>query len=308
MNVLYLKYAIEIEKTGSISKAAENLFMGQPNLSRAMKDLEHQIGIIIFKRNSKGIEITPDGVEFLQKAKKIIHDIDELEKTYQDNFNQTEKFAISVPRASYIADAFARFTNNIVFNKPVEIFYKETNSYRAMSNIIQAGYKLGIIRYQTSFDSYFKRSLEEKGLTGVVITEFKYQVLISKDSPLSTKDSICYEDLREYCEVAHGDPFVPSLPISETKKSEFSDEIDKRIYVFERASEFTLLERNPKLFMWVSPIPQELLDKFNLTTIPCSNNCKTYKDVLIYKKGYHLSKIDNEFIDLVCKVKREMNL
>lgn len=71
MNILHLKYAVEVEKTRSISKAAENLFMGQPNLSRAVKELEESLGITIFKRTSKGILITPQGEEFLQHAKKF---------------------------------------------------------------------------------------------------------------------------------------------------------------------------------------------------------------------------------------------
>ena len=60
MNILHLKYAVEVAKTKSISKAAENLYMGQPNLSRAIKELEESLGIVIFERNTKGITVTPD--------------------------------------------------------------------------------------------------------------------------------------------------------------------------------------------------------------------------------------------------------
>ena len=72
MNILHLKYAVEIAKTKSISRAAENLYMGQPNLSRAIKELEDNLNITIFNRNSKGITITPEGEEFLQYARRII--------------------------------------------------------------------------------------------------------------------------------------------------------------------------------------------------------------------------------------------
>ena len=61
MNVMHLRYAVEISKTKSINKAAENLFMSQPNLSRAIKELESSIGIDIFKRTSKGMTVTPKG-------------------------------------------------------------------------------------------------------------------------------------------------------------------------------------------------------------------------------------------------------
>ena len=72
MNILHLKYAVEVEKTSSITKAAENLFMGQPNLSRSIKDLEETLGIKIFRRTSKGIVPTIQGEEFLTYAKSKI--------------------------------------------------------------------------------------------------------------------------------------------------------------------------------------------------------------------------------------------
>jgi hypothetical protein len=75
--------------------------------------------------------------------------------------------------------------------------------------------------------------------------------------------------------------------------------------VFERGVQFTLLEQVPNTFMWVSPIPQDLLDKYNLVERKCSFNTKTYKDVLIYRKKYHLSKLDNQFIRKIAEAKHK---
>ena len=66
MNLLHLKYVVEISKTGSISKAAENLYMGQPNLSRAVRELEEEVGITIFNRTARGITVTAEGEELLR--------------------------------------------------------------------------------------------------------------------------------------------------------------------------------------------------------------------------------------------------
>ena len=88
MNILHLKYAVEVGKTHSINKAAQNLYMGQPNLSRAIKDLEESLGITIFNRTTRGMFVTPQGEEFLQHAKKILSQIDEVEAMYnQENNN-----------------------------------------------------------------------------------------------------------------------------------------------------------------------------------------------------------------------------
>ncbi len=85
MNLLHLKYAIEIEKTQSINKAAENLYMGQPNLSRAIKELERSMGVKIFQRTSKGMIPTPEGIEFLGYAKKILAQVDQVENLFSKN-------------------------------------------------------------------------------------------------------------------------------------------------------------------------------------------------------------------------------
>ena len=80
MNLLHLKYAVEIANTKSISRAAENLYMGQPNLSRAIKELEENLHITIFNRTSKGITVTPEGEEFLQYARRIIGQVEEVDR------------------------------------------------------------------------------------------------------------------------------------------------------------------------------------------------------------------------------------
>lgn len=108
MNILHLKYAVEVAKTKSISKAAENLYMGQPNLSRAVKELEESLGIVIFERTTKGISVTPDGEEFLQYARRIIREVDEIEELYRNARTKKQRFSACVPRASYISYAFYR--------------------------------------------------------------------------------------------------------------------------------------------------------------------------------------------------------
>lgn len=295
MNVLHMKYAVEVAKKGSLNKAAETLLVAQPNLSRSIKELEAHIGIAIFDRTSTGMKLTPDGEEFINYAKSILGQIDEVERMYISKYPKKQTFSISVPRSSYIAHALVRFSRNIG-KDPVEIFYKETNTKRTINNILDTDYKLGIIRYAANYESYFKERLEEKGLSNEVITEFRYRLIVSRDNPLAKKEKVVYEDLVEYIEIAHADPYVPSLSLAKVKKEELPDNIDRRIYIFERASQLSLLSGNPETFMWCSPVPQKTLDRYNLVQIDCQENNKIYRDVLIYKNGYKLSAIDKKFI------------
>lgn len=304
MNILHIKYAVEVAKAGSLNKAAEKLLTAAPNVSRAIKDLEADIGITIFERTAKGMELTPDGEEFISYAKGILNQIEEVEAFYKSGSAKKQKFSISVPRACYISEAFAQFSKSLTKDS-AEIFYKETNSQRTIRNILENGYKLGIIRYAENYDKYFKAMLEEKGLCYELVTEFTYSLIMGEQNPLAKKDTITFNDLTDFIEIAHADPYVPSMPLSKVVKEELPDNINRRIFIFERASQFDLLSNNPETFMWVSPAPEKILNRFSLVQKKCVDNKKIYKDVLIYKNGYKLSSLDRQFITELCNSKRK---
>lgn len=304
MNILHIKYAVEVARLGSLNKAADSLLIAQPNISRSIKELEADLGISIFNRSSKGMVLTVEGEEFIGYAKSILNQLDEVEKIYKNGSPKKQRFSISVPRASYISDAFAEFSK-CIGDAPAEIFYKETNSQRAIDNVLKNDYKLGIIRYAENYDKIFKETLEEKGLAYEMIAEFSFVLIMSKNNPLASKDEITFEDLTNYIEIAHADPYVPSMPMSKVVKEELPDNIDRRIFVFERGSQFDLLSENCETFMWISPASQKMLDRYGLVQRKCVDNKKLYKDVLIYKNGYKLSTLDKSFITALCESKRK---
>ncbi len=299
-----MKHALEVAKAGSLSKASEKLLIAAPNISRSIKELESDLGITIFDRTQNGMKLTPQGEEFINYAKSILGQIDEVEQFYKTGAPKKQKFSISVPRACYISEAFAEFSKSLT-KDPAEVFYKETNSQRTIQNMLNNDYKLGIIRYAENYDRYFKTMLEEKGFRYELVTEFTYSLIMSAESPLAAKETITFEDLQSYIEIAHADPYVPSMALSKVVKEELPDNIDRRIFIFERASQFDLLSMNPETFMWVSPAPEKLLTRYNLVQRSCAENKKVYKDVLIYRTGYRLSELDRQFITKLCESKRK---
>lgn len=305
MNLMHLKYMLAVAETGSINKAAEKLYVGQPNLSRAIRELENSLGGPLFDRSAKGMVLTPEGEIFLKYARGILKQVEEAEAVFRKAEAEKKQFSISVPRASYIADAFARFTAGITAGE-AELFYKETNAMRAIKNILQEDYRLGIIRYADSYDKYYKALLDEKNLSYELVTEFSYVLLMNREHPLADKPELCYADLEPYMEIAHADPYVPSLPQAQVKKEELPDNIHRRIYVFERASQFELLAQNPQTLMWVSPVPQELLDRYGLIQRVCPENQRRYKDLLIHRRDYQLTELDKSFISELCQSRRRI--
>lgn len=304
MNILHMKYAVEVARLGSLSKASETLIIAQPNISRSIKELEADLGITIFNRSAKGMVLTPEGEEFINYAQSILKQIDEVDMLYKHGAPKKQKFSVSVPRACYISAAFAEFSK-CLSDDPAEIFYKETNSQRTINNVLNRDYKLGIIRYAENYDRAFKEMLEEKGLSYEMISEFSYVLLMSRDNPLASRDTVVSDDLVPYIEIAHADPYVPSMPLSKVVKEELRDSIQRRIFIFERASQFDLLSENPETFMWVSPAPSEVLDRYGLVQKKCEDNKKIYKDVLIFRNGYKLSPLDKQFITELCESKRK---
>lgn len=304
MNILHMKYAVEVARHGSLNKAAETLFIAQPNISRSIKELEADLGISIFNRSAKGMELTPDGEEFINYAQSILKQIEEVEMHYKQSSLQKQQFSISVPCACYISEAFSEFSK-CLSDDPAEIFYKETNSQHTINNVLNNDYKLGIIRYVENYDKSFKAMLEEKGLVYEMIAEFTHLLIMSKDNPLAEKEEITFDDLTPYIEIAHADPYVPSMPLAKVVKDELPDNINRRIYIFERASQFDLLSENPDTFMWVSPTSQKILDRYGLVQRKCVDNKKMYKDVLICRAGYKLSKLDKQFITELCDSRRK---
>ena len=211
-----------------------------------------------------------------------------------------------MPRASYISEAFTRFSQCLMDVPKIEVFYKETNALRALNNVLQEDYKLGIVRYAEEFDRYYKSMMDAKDLNYELVTEFQYVLIMSRNNPLARLKTITYDDLSDYIEIAHADPFVPSLPMSEVKRVELPDTVNRRIFVFERASQFELLSNNERTFMWVSPVPNAHLEHYGLVQRVCGENERAYKDVMIYRKNYALSRLDNLFITKLCEAKREI--
>ncbi len=294
MNTLHLKYAVEVERTGSISKAAENLYMNQPHLSKTIRELEDSLGIVIFKRTTKGVIPTKKGMEFLVYAKKILAQLKEMESIYKPDTEKTQKFDIAVPRASYISYAFTEFVRTLDRESALNINYLETNSLSTVKKVADGDSNLGIARYQEMHEYYFMNLLREKRLKFQPVLDFVYVALMSREHPLASKEDVDYPDFAKFTKITHGDISIPSL----SQQSEFTDGDKKRkeIAVYERGSQFELLSRIKDTYMWVSPMPDEVLQTFSLVQRKCPAAENRHKDILIYRTGYHFSHEDESFI------------
>ncbi|MCR4950878.1 MAG: LysR family transcriptional regulator [Solobacterium sp.] len=303
MNILHMRYAVEVAKEGSINKASGNLLVAQPNLSRSIRDLETELGIRIFKRSPRGMKLTPEGENFIYRAKKVLREIEEIETSFKSSPLGKQSFSISVPRASYISCAFRNFTGRIG-SSTADIFYKETNFYEAVESLVSQNYNLAIVRYARDSRETFEQVLEEKGLSHRTVSSFNYSLLMSKDSPLAGKKEIRLKDLDDLILVAHGDPYTPAPTADIYRNYHNLDSMKRRIFLFERGSQLDLLNGNPETFMWASPVPEETLQSHHLIQRDCQDSKKAYQDELVWRIGYEFSPMDEMFLDELEKVKK----
>ena len=292
MNLLYLKYAVEVAACGSINKAAEKLYIGQPNLSRAIKELESSLGVTIFGRSSKGMEITPDGEIFLGYAKSILKQVDAVEGLFKSG-RSALRFSLAAPAASYIGEAFASFVGLMKQDGEARIRYRECGETDAVRRVLQDDFRLGIIRYPAAHDRYYKSLLEDKRLDYELICEFRYLLIFSKNSPLAGKIAVIYtSDLRELTMITSTRTRrSPSLSRTRKRTRATASRRGASWYMSARASSRSS-RRTRRTYMWVSPVPRETLGKYGLETRECEDDRRLFKDVMIHETDYRLAEPD----------------
>ncbi len=307
-NLQHLKYAVEVARTGSISRAAENLYIGQPRLSRAIRELEDSSGIILFNRTPRGVVPTQKGAEFLEIARMILGQLEELEALYSPSTPRQQCFDLCAPRASYVSSAFAAFSKAADPALPLRFSYHETNAAQSIRNVADGTNNLAVIRAQTIYERFVLTALEEKDLRSRTVSEFEMRVLMSSSHPLAVRGTVTQEDLAPYTELVHGDSSVPSLPASEARHLAHGSAGQRTISVYERGSQFDLLSSLSDAYMWCSPVPSETLERFSLVECRGSKPNNLYRDYLIYRRGYRFTQTDSLFCDKLSDTIRSLGM
>ncbi len=300
MNLSHLKYVLEVGKTNSITRAAHNLYMGQPNLSKAIKELESEIGITIFKRTAQGVQPTRKGREFLEYANSILSQVNELEAMYKRPYaSESVEFSFSVPRATYVSVTAADFIAEYADKPHMNIYFKETSAMGAINDVASGESDFGIVRYQSIYEEYFLSSIRDRGLSKELISEFATVLLMSKNHPLAVQETVSFQMLDGYPEIVQGDFKVPSVSLSQIHQEPGPASHAKRIYVYDRGSQYDVLQRVPGSFMWVSHIPSDYLEQHGLVTKKCVLPSMLHRDIVIYPQKEPLSEYGRRFVQLL---------
>lgn len=211
MNLSYLKYAVEVEKTGSITKAAQNYYMNQPHLSKIIRELERDLGCPIFDRTSRGMIPTVRGEEFLRYAKGIMEQEAQLDKLCSRNKECPREIRLCGPRASYISSTLKNFLKEDDRLFTTNVRYKETNSKDVVRLVSSKEFDLGIVRCQVLYEPFFLKMIQDEHLDSKVLWQFSPKVLMSPSHPLAGKEPLDHLDFSQSVELLQGDIQYPSF-------------------------------------------------------------------------------------------------
>lgn len=197
MTLQQLRYILTVAKCESINEAAKQLFISQPTLSHAIKDLETEIGMSIFQRSNKGIIVTPQGHEFLGYARQVLAQYSLLEDKYLNKKSHKVKFSISTQHYSFAVNAFVDLIQE--YNQDEYDFQiRETRTYEIIEDVKNFTSEIGIL-YLNEFNSQvIQQQLKENGLQFYPLFTAKPHVFLGKNNPLSRKDKVTLNDLEDY--------------------------------------------------------------------------------------------------------------
>lgn len=307
MTLQQLKCAVEVWKCGSINKAAERLYMNQPNISRLIKNLESEFNLVLFSRTSSGMEATGDGKMFLTQAEKLVKNTDTFERSFKNGLDNSTTFRIALPRGSYLTKAFANTLNTFPRVSTINISYNETNNEEIISCVSSLGYDVGIIRLPIEFESSYKKILAEKHLKFKKIMTFRFVVVMRKDHPLAGREYVHLSELSEYTALVHGDNHCLSFSDAETDRLYRTQLYKNSISIFDRGSQFDFLQDIPGTFMMVSPLPKDTLNTYGLVQVKLpEREIGLFEDVMIALKDRHQTDFIRHFTHKIIEIEREI--
>ncbi|MGI6269975.1 MAG: LysR family transcriptional regulator [Candidatus Howiella sp.] len=291
MNLQQLEFAVEIAKAKSITKAAKNLYLSQPNLSKSIKELEQEIGISLFTRTAKGVVPTEQGEAFLEYARSILEQMRQLAGLYTGDPASSQTLYVAVPRASYVSEAFSRYTGTL--SRPLDVRYKETSALTALGDVASGDAHLGIVRFQEAHADYFENLCRQQGLAISVLWNYAMMVLMDARHPLAGEEPLSFHALTRYPEIVHGS-LTPVLP-PDAGPSPTPEHASNKIAVFDRGSQFDILRHVEGSYMWVSPMPPEVLRRQEMLARRCDSATRYY-DVLVHHAARPLTDVEKGFI------------
>lgn len=197
MTLTQLQYAVTIAKTKSMNQAANELFVSQPALSGAMKELEEELGTQLFIRNNRGIVITTEGEEFLSYARQMVELGNLVEERFVNKSITRKKFSVSMQHYTFAVEAFIELAKKFSIGE-YELAVHETKTNEVIENVKNYRSEIGVLYINSFNEKAIRKILEEAELEFIPLYDCGICVYLSSSHPLADREKITMEELAEY--------------------------------------------------------------------------------------------------------------
>lgn len=281
LNLQSLEYIVEVAKTGSISKAAQNLFLSQPHLSNTIKTVEKELGVELFRRSAKGMTLTEEGRLFVNDARRILMEVNSLQSKLQVKREYAVRSRITMTRSYQINRCVAQFINRHSKKKEFQLHIRETNPFQVVEDVHLKEAELGILHFFDAQKEYFLNAFQTYSFSFQQHYEREFLIAMSRDNPLAEEADVRKDMLEKQLVVIYGDYEIPSASYQAITKVSDILLSRRRIYVYDRASAMETLSMCPNTYMWITGLHPNTLEQNRLVLRKC-------KDVNVRNLGYSI--------------------
>lgn len=305
MTLQQIHYALEIVSCGSMNKAAGKLYISQPTLTSAIKEMENELDITLFHRYSKGVSLTPEGKEFLDQARQLYQQYELLMDQYGESKQVKQKFAVSTQHYSFAVKAFAD-TIRRYDTLNYEFAIRETKTHEVIEDVAFGKSEIGILYRSTFNRRMIDKLLYESRLEFHPLAECMAYVYLHKGHPLAKETQISFAQLADYPCLSFEQGDTGSAFLAEEI---LSDRVyDRTITVNDRATMLNLMIASDG-YTLCSGIICEELNGGDYKAVPFHADEENPNDTMqigyITKKGSRLNRIGEIYIGELKKYLQE---
>lgn len=295
MDLNLLKYVIATDKNQSISKAADELYVSQPNISKAIQIVEKEIGFPIFTRTSRGVTTTNEGKAFIKKAIKLVKVFDEFADEFTNKNISPFSLNVAHQKIIYLEDKFEELSHHFQKDEYLNINLQEKDEDEIIDLLLKDKIKLGILCINENDLPYFKRLLQLNNINFNVKNTLKIKVITHASNQLGTNNIINKNDLNSYTVIA-SDKNDFYYYYEEKHQINTSSNILKTNGGIGKLS---LLASIPNSYILSLPLSDTTLQSYNCKMLSFDNIVNDWVILTIYKKYDLLTDLEKKFVSIL---------
>ena len=295
-----MSYIIEVEKCGSINRAAQCLYISQAALSSAIAEAEKELGITIFHRSNRGVSLTDDGRSLIAMITPLVEGNRKISRYYSEqNAENRVRLSIASQRYPFCAKAFVEFLH--LLNEPrLDVSLKEMEMSSVISEVSTRQSDLGILFVSNMTEHFIRRILDEKHLEFFELSTVRPRVFMRKEHPLAGKSSVHLEQLYDY-PYAMFTQSESNMNYAEEAVVGTASDFNRVVYVNDRATIYNIMAHTDAVSTGSGVLPDGYGDD-RLVTVPLADADNEMRLGYIHLRGLPLNELEQSFVNILRRI------